>query len=247
LRRKTSEPRIATEIAVVKAVNLDRTVKIDKILKQLSSQPRPLSLENSVDQAQMDLMEAESLKGAEAEKDVGKPVETVAPGKKEAVPTSGKGEAEVSSPVGEPSSLEVIQNRWGEFVERLESEKYRGLAKNSRPLELKGNLLVIGVPNSGTKFIFENSKDKSAIDRGIQEIFGEKLKVSFKILPGELSDEAGSPFGEEEEKTKKGKMKPADVRKMVEKDKNVKEILNAFGGEVVGFVPKEEKRKKKRS
>ena len=117
LRRKTSEPRLATEITVMKAVNLDRTVKIDRILKQLSSQPRPLSLETSVDQAQMDLMAAEQHKETPAEKSTAESVQDK-PAKKEE-PEKQKDDSCVpplipsSYPCPSPDSTSVLHQEQG--------------------------------------------------------------------------------------------------------------------------------------
>lgn len=241
LKRKTSEPRIATEITIVKAASLDRTVKIEKILKQLSSQPSPLSLRASLNQAQMDLMSEGSLSGTTepqkevgAQKDVTPSVEVETKEGKEQIHNTEQRKTEVSPPATDSLSLDAIKDRWGEFVDRLKSQKYRVSAKNSRPIELKDNLLVIGVPNSGAKFIFEKSKDKSAVDRAIRETFGEKLKVSFKILGGELK---------QQERERK-RATATDLKEVLEKEKDVREILDTFGGEVVGFIPKENKKKK---
>jgi len=234
LKRKTSEPRIATEIAVVKAASLDRTVKIEKILKQLSSQPSPLSLGASVDQAQMDLMATEAQKEVETQKDVTPSVEVQAGGEREQIRDTEQQKTEVSPAAADSPSLDTIKKRWGEFVDRLKSEKHRGLAKNSRVVGLVNDTLIIGVPDGITKSMFENSKDRSVLDRAIRDTFGEKLKVGFEVLPKELKEVKG----------KGRKATATELKKVLEKEKNVRAILDTFGGEVVGFIPKEKKRKK---
>ena len=234
LKRKTSEPRIATEIAVVKAASLDRTVKIEKILKQLSSQPSPLSLGASVDQAQMDLMATEAQKEVETQKDVTPSVEVQAGGETEQIHDAQQQKTEVSPAATDSPSLDTIKERWGEFVDRLKSEKHRGLAKNSRVVGLVNDTLIIGVPDGITKSMFENSKDRSVLDRAIRDTFGEKLKVGFEVLPKELKEVKG----------KGRKATATELKKVLEKEKNVRAILDTFGGEVVGFIPKEKKRKK---
>jgi DNA polymerase-3 subunit gamma/tau len=233
LRRKTSEPRLATEITVMKAVNLDRTVKIDRILKQLSSQPRPLSLETSVDQAQMDLMAAEQQKETAAEKRTDESVQEK-PAKEEDTAVNRATVQPQTPPTTGSPSLGGIKERWGEFVAGLRSQRYRVTARDSIPMELKDDLLVIGVPNSGAKFMFENPTDKSAIDRAVRETFGERLKVTFKVLSGEGK----------ETKREGRRVKGTDLKRVLTKEKNVKEILEAFGGEVVGFIPKDEEQEK---
>jgi DNA polymerase-3 subunit gamma/tau len=234
LKRKTSEPRIATEITIVKAASLDRTVKIEKILKQLSSQPSLLSLGASVNQTQMDLMATEAQEEVEAQKDTTPSAEAQARGKREQIHTTEQQKTEVSPPAADSPSLEAIQEKWGEFVDRLKSEKHRGLAKNSRLVGLVNDTLMIGVHDDITKSMFESSKDRSVLDQAIRDTFGEKLKVGFKILPKELKEAKGE--GRKAEAT--------ELKKVLEKEKEVREILDTFGGEVVGFVPKEKKRKK---
>jgi DNA polymerase-3 subunit gamma/tau len=234
LKRKTSEPRIATEITIVKAASLDRTVKIEKILKQLSSQPSLLSLGASVNQTQMDLVAAEAQKEVEAQKDTTPSAEAQAREEREQSHTAEQQETELSPPAIDSPSLEAIQEKWGEFVDRLKSEKHRGLAKNSRLVGLVNDTLMIGVPDGITKSMFESSKDRSVLDQAIRDTFGEKLKVGFKILPKELKEAKGEGR----------KATATELKKVLEKEKEVQEILDTFGGEVVGFVPKEKKRKK---
>lgn len=234
LKRKTSEPRIATEITIVKAASLDRTVKIEKILKQLSSQPSPLSLGASVNQTQMDLVATEPQKEVGAQKDVTSSVEVETKEEREQIHTTEQRKTEVSPPATDSLSLDAIKDRWGEFVDRLKSEKHRGLAKNSRLVGLVSDTLIIGVPDGITKSMFENSKDRSVLDRAIRDTFGEKLKVGFKVLPKELKEAKGEG----------GKARATDLKEVLEKEKDVREILDTFGGEVVGFIPKENKKKK---
>jgi len=89
-----------------------------------------------------------------------------------------------ASPANLKITIEEIRNKWHSFLVRLQDENASlvFILKVAEPLELKGNFLQIGFKYSFHQQRINQLKIKEAIEKVLEEFFGEKIYVETTLL-----------------------------------------------------------------
>jgi len=210
------DPRFLLETGTLKLTGMESTVLFEDILAYLSAQ-----------------QEAPEEKTVSTDL-FGKP--TANPSRPSSQMPSGQVESQPATVPTSPSigtrpvNLPVVQTNWPKFIENLKS-KNQMLAAHLSMVEIKEvkeNIITAVFYNNGgtSKQVVEKPDYLATITSGLRDFFKANLRIKFEI---DISKKEAAP-------TKPaGKLQTIDSREILEKDEDLKNLVERFDGEIIGI------------
>lgn len=245
LRRKTVDPIVAVELALIKMAGLDRTVSIERLLKMESHSARP-----AADQV-IDMFNPSDTETPDGLPDQGQ-ASTGQPEIKSAEKKPGlaAGPVTASAPwPGRPPSeltIDAVREKWQAFIQEV-NKKRRTLWANlngSLPVSLEGNLLTLKTAHNGIAGVANMPQNIKVIESLTERIFGKVLRFEYKVVDRVKQTDAGMPKGVSSGRTQNDKKKVDEERLPGPSgDDIVDRILEDWGGRLVNYEPFNENEK----
>ncbi|MBD3168625.1 MAG: DNA polymerase III subunit gamma/tau [candidate division Zixibacteria bacterium] len=176
LRRKTVDPVIAVELALIKMGNLDKTIDIQKLLAGEFSAP-------STSGESPDLFGKSTPPAQSAE--LKKKDEVIA------IPRVVDDQADESE-TGE-LDIDVINRNWDRFISGVNKKKKMLWAhlNGSEPSILEGNILILRVPHNGIAKTINLPANQKFIEKLTREVFGKSLRFEFNVETSGTQNHSG--------------------------------------------------------
>jgi DNA polymerase-3 subunit gamma/tau len=205
--KKTSEPRIHLEVALMKLIRMESSVSLEDVIRKL------------------DLLRGESnLKGNPSPKEKG----TGNPKKQER-----NEPAEISSvPAGEKLDLNLDQVKecWERLLSKVKEKKLSlwTCLVEGEPVDFDGRCIGVEFHNGRRfhKFQVEKRENKELIEKMLNEIYNFPLRLRFS-----LDENKNTPF--KHPKPGHRQKKKIDIEKIKQSDPVIKNILDNFQGDIL--------------
>jgi DNA polymerase-3 subunit gamma/tau len=222
LRRKTVDPIVAVELALIKMAGLDRTVSIDRLLKMDSHSAGP-----AADQV------IDMFNPSDTESTAGQPKIESAQKK----PRFAAQPVPVSVPPSE-LTIDAVREKWQAFIQEV-NKKRRTLWANlngSLPVSLEGNLLTLKTAHNGIAGVANMPQNLKVIESLTERIFGKVLRFEYKVVDRVKQTDAGMPKGVRSGRAQNDKKKVDEERLPGPSgDEIVDQILEDWGGRLVNY------------
>ncbi|PJA29155.1 MAG: hypothetical protein CO189_03265 [candidate division Zixibacteria bacterium CG_4_9_14_3_um_filter_46_8] len=214
LRRRTADPIISVELALVKMAKLDKTIDLEKLFK---AEPERRALPSVVD----DLFQSHQIGPVN---DLGESTEPP----EEALP---KTEIPVENPPTHISELnfDVIARRWPEVIKELNKKKKTLWAQlnGSVPVSLSGSNIKLKVEHEGIAKSANLPINQKLMEELTTKIFGHPLRLECTTLKDKLSQEREVSSAEQE------------YSAAITGDDIVDRTLEELGGRLLNWEPKD--------
>jgi DNA polymerase-3 subunit gamma/tau len=232
--KKSSQPLLKLEFLMSKLISLDRSVTLQQVLEAIKqsggsykSEPQ-ISIFSEPKAAypqEQKLHPPESL-SSKSEKpelmtSVTKTISADIPAQ------AGSASSVISTSPSLPISLEMIQNRWQEFLEalQLESAVTGSFLSEGTPTAFKDGVIHIAFRPENGFHIHSIERNKAKVNKVLEKVFGVPLR--FTCLKAESSPEVKSVKKIEREILKDR------LQKILEREPIINEIIELFGAESI--------------
>ncbi|HHM23855.1 MAG TPA: hypothetical protein ENJ23_02310 [Bacteroidetes bacterium] len=230
--RRSPNPRIRLEMAVIKLIKLDSSVTLEDVIRQLEAQTSPAAPAPAAPATVAEPSAAPRRDAPSAETGQKKSLIPPPPPSSERHPSPNIAAAETpSGTAGEedseapPLSLEVIKQSWDTLTQSIQQRRLfvSVFLKEGEPIAFDGKTLEIGFAKENGFHIEALNRNREIITQALQELFGRSIAVKFvraDIQPKRTvevykDDSPGQP------------QKPQKI------DPMVKRILDMFDGELI--------------
>jgi DNA polymerase III gamma/tau subunit len=232
--KKSSQPLLKLEFLMSKLISLDRSVTLQQVLEAIKqgggsykSEPQIniFSEPKSAYPQGQKLHPPESL-SSQSEKP--EPMTSVPKTISADIPAqAGSTSSVISSSPSLPISLEMIQNRWQEFLEalQLESAVTGSFLSEGTPTAFKDGVIHIAFRPENGFHIHSIERNKTKVNKVLEKVFGVPLR--FTCLKAESSPEVKSVKKNEREILKDR------LQKILEREPIINEIIQLFGAESI--------------
>ncbi len=236
--KKNSNPRLFLEMVIIKMIQLNKTQKIDSLLRGIDNlkekllQATPPTLKETTNYhfagqakatqtpvSSIPLQNHSPIKPDVVHDQGTKKIEQTTETEKSADPEPGKSASSDNNPI---ISLEMVAERWQQLINEMKKQKiaYGAFLDEGKPVSVEGNTLTIafGVDNGfHISYLERNHQDVETI---IDKILGVALKIKYiKVVPPNAENSADSN---------------TYINKLGQKIPLVKTIVEVFDGEIVG-------------
>ncbi len=128
------------------------------------------------------------------------------------------------------SSVEDIKSRWSECVSLVQKENnsLSFVLKMAEPAKIEGCKLIVNLPFSFHADKIKEIKNKACVEDALKELFGERIELDCVVKDGMVQDTA-TAFGS----SSPAVVRPSDGLKPSEAPKDLSDLAEAFGGEVM--------------
>ena len=205
--RKTSEPRVHLEMALMKLIKMESSVSLEDVIRKL-----------------------DSLKGG-----CGSAGDLTENEKKSSNPESEqKKEVEHSPPAVKPEKLDLsfegVKDGWGKLLSRVKEKKLSlwTCLVEGEPVDFDGRSIAVEFHNGRRfhKFQVERRENKQLIEEMLNQIYNFPLRLRFTL--DEKKNAPLKPRAPAQEQKKK-----IDIEKIKESDPMLKNILDNFQGDIL--------------
>jgi hypothetical protein len=210
LRRSGLDERLLVELAAVRMAELESTVRLEDILRQLDSGGGPG-------------VAATSIRTSEKKK-------TDAPGRKLSLSKAAPPQAAPPAPTAAPpTDVAQVQSNWPDLVKRLRARNAM-LASNlamAEPRECDGSGIVAAFGPSGAvaRQILEKPAHRELLQQCLREHYGTELSIRFMI---DSEDKMGTLPGDARDRVR------IEPRQLLEKSPRIKMLVEKVDGEILG-------------
>ena len=239
--KKSAQPLLRLELLLSKLIAIDRSVTIDQILDAINQGSEPAD-------AQLDI----PLRNDNDTKDVSRephtryapksPLTESGADLKEPQSISAETKDDSDSIIREDAqkdtqdesqlTIDVIKNRWQEFVEKFRNESAitGSFLKEGKPTGFKDNTIQIAFHLENGFHINTIERNRTKVNQYLEEFFG--TKIGFTCVKEEISqNEKAKTLKKVEQDSKQEK-----IRKIIEREPIIKTIIDIFGAATVNVT-----------
>jgi len=183
--KQVQQPKIYLEAMMLKLAEMDSSVAISDLLKQLSGgNPTIVKVEKAPPQKVVPRAKT-GVKNSPMPEDVDKKKEVPS----ETVTKNERNKPEAVSDPGPVVTLESLEQHWEEVVGKV-SENGTSIGtflSHGQPTEVAGSKVTIGFPERYRFQLDVLKKNARRVETSLEKVFGKKLKVNFFLQKGDAS------------------------------------------------------------